>query len=125
MMDASRIGVKAGESGWLWLAKLFTGLAIIVILIVHFVVNHFIADEGLLRHEDVLAYYDSPLIIIMEAVFLLFVISHALIGTRSIILDLRPSPWTLRVIDVLLLLTGIFFSVYGIWILLAVVSQIA
>jgi succinate dehydrogenase / fumarate reductase membrane anchor subunit len=125
MMNASRIGAKPGESGWLWLAKLFTGLAIIVLLIVHFVVNHFIAGEGLLRHEDVVAYYNNPLIVIMEAVFLIFVISHALIGTRSIILDLRPSPRMLRVIDVLLLLTGIFFSVYGIWILLAVVAQIA
>jgi succinate dehydrogenase / fumarate reductase membrane anchor subunit len=116
---------RPGESGWLWLLKLFSGLAIIVLLFVHYVVNHFIAKEGLLRHEDVVAYYTNPWIVAMEAVFLVFVITHALVGSRSILLDLGPSPRLLRLIDILLLILGISFTVYGFWILQAVVSRIA
>ena len=114
---------KTGENVWLWLLKILTGLAIVVLLAVHLIVNHLVAEGGLLSHAEVVAYYTNPWIVFMEAVFLLVVVSHSLVGLRSIILDLKPSRALLRLIDVAFLIIGVSSSIYGLWLLQAVVRQ--
>ncbi len=114
---------KSGENAWLWLVKIVTGLLIVIILGIHLVVNHFVAEGGLLTWADVVAYYQNPLIPIMEIAFLIFVVTHALIGVRSILLDLHPSRSTLNVINWAFLLIGAGFIVYGIWLVGAVMAQ--
>jgi len=114
---------KPRESTWLWLYKLFAGLMIVVILGIHFVVNHLAAPGGLLTYTDVIRYYDNPLIPIMEAFFLIFVVSHALVGVRSIVLDLNPSDSLLSVVDWVLIATGLVASGYGIWLLIEIASR--
>lgn len=112
---------KPGESTWLWLVKIFTGPLIIVILTVHFLVNHSI--QGLLSHSDVIEYYRNFLIVpIMEGLFLIVVVSHSLIGTRSIILDLNPKPGVLRLLDGFLIVLGTGAVVYGIWLIFKIMS---
>jgi succinate dehydrogenase hydrophobic anchor subunit len=115
---------SSSESGWVWLLKIVTGLLIVVILIIHLIVNHMLGTEGgLLTYADVVAYYQNPIIPIMEAVFLICVVSHCLIGLRGIIIDLNPSPKTLNGITWLLTGLGAAFVVYGIWLLMAIVAQ--
>jgi succinate dehydrogenase hydrophobic anchor subunit len=114
---------KAGETTWLWLFKMLSGPLIIVILIIHFIVNHFIGQNGLLTYADVVKYYQNPIIPIMEIIFLIFVVSHALIGLRSIILDLHPSKSALSVINWLFTIVGAISIIYGIWLVTAIVSQ--
>jgi succinate dehydrogenase / fumarate reductase membrane anchor subunit len=114
---------KSGENVWLWLLKVLSGLGIVIVLLIHLIVNHLTAPEGLLTHADVVAYYMNPLIVIMEAVFLILVVSHSLIGLRSVILDLNPSRGVLRLVNVSLFIVGIISTVYGIWLLQAVVAQ--
>ncbi len=114
---------KPTENAWLWLLKILSGVLIIVILILHLIVNHFTAPEGLLSHAEVVAYYQNPLIPIMEGFFLVFVVIHSLLGLRSILLDLRPSPPLLRIADGFLSIFGVGFIIYGLWLLMAVVSQ--
>lgn len=122
-MLTSRSVPKSRENTWLWLFKIISGVLIIVVLLIHFVVNHFIGENALLSFADIVAYYKNPIIPIMEGFFLVFVVSHSLVGLRSIILDLKPSDSTLKVVDVLLVLVGIGFIGYGIWLLRAVVTQ--
>ncbi len=122
-MLSEKTAPKTGENVWIWLLKILTGLGIIVLLAVHLIVNHLTAVGGLLTHADVVAYYTNPWIVLMEAVFLLFVVSHSLIGLRSIILDLKPSRPMLRLVDVAFVIIGVTSSVYGIWLLQAVVRQ--
>ena len=111
---------KPGESTWLWLVKIFSGLLIIVVLTVHFLVNHNI--QGLLSHSDVVDYYKNLIVPIMEGLFLIVVVSHSLIGTRSIILDLNPKPGVLRLLDGFLILLGTGAIVYGIWLIFRIMS---
>ena len=92
----------------------------IVILTVHFLVNHSI--QGLLSHADVVDYYTNLIIPIMEGLFLLVVVSHSLIGTRSIILDLNPKPGVLRLLDGFLILLGTGAIVYGLWLIFQIMS---
>lgn len=114
---------KPGENSWLWLLKILSGVLILVILIAHLIVNHFTAPEGLLSYNEVVQYYQNPLIPIMEGFFLAFVVGHSLLGVRSILLDLNPSRQTLRLINGVLTLVGLVSFVYGIWLLFVVAGQ--
>src|ERR1044071_8768071 len=92
-------GPRPRETSWIWLAKVVSGVLIFVLLIVHLIVNHLVAEGGLLTYADVLVYYANPLIPAMEGIFLVFVVTHALLGMRGIVLDLDPSPALTRRLD--------------------------
>jgi succinate dehydrogenase hydrophobic anchor subunit len=114
---------KSREGVWLWLFKIIAGLMIVVLLGIHYVVNHLVAPGGLLTYAEVIAYYQNPIIPIMEIFFLVFVISHALVGLRSILLDLNPSDRLLRASDILFVVVGVGFTIYGIWLVLVLVQR--
>ncbi len=104
---------KSGENVWIWLIKILTGPLLFVLLGIHLIVNHLLGKEGVLRYAEVVAYYKNPIIPIMEILFLATVVTHSLIGLRSIILDLKPSRSTLKILDLLFLLAGISAFIYG------------
>lgn len=114
---------KPGEGFWLWLIKILTGIGIIALLIIHFIVNHFVAEGALLTHADVVAYYRNPWVVLMEGVFLVLVVSHSLIGMRSILLDLQPPSGVVRTVDWLFAAIGIVSVVYGLWLIQAIVAM--
>lgn len=113
---------KTREGTWLWLFKIISGLLIVVLLGVHFLVNHLLAPQGLLSYEEVIRYFDNPIVPVMEVGFLVFVIAHSLTGLRSILLDLNPSDKLLRAADVVFILAGVGFTVYGIWLAWVIAS---
>ncbi len=116
---------KSREGAFLWLYKIIAGGLIVVILAVHFIVNHFLGPkDGLLTYQAVLDYYKNPIIPAMEIIFVIVAVTHSLIGTRSIILDTNPSPKTLKVIDWILIAIGSAAIIYGIWLILVLVSRI-
>lgn len=121
-MIGSSSAPKSGEGTWLWLFKIITGPLIIIILLIHLVVNHLVAEGGLLTWADVVCYYTNPLVPLMEIVFLILVVSHSLLGLRSVILDLKPSRAVLKVIDILFIIIGITAIVYGIRLIFIIVS---
>ncbi len=114
---------RAGENMWLWMVKIVTGPILVILLLIHFVVNHFIAETGLLTYADVVTYYRNPLIPIMEILFLTTVVMHSLIGLRGILLDLNPARRLLKVMDWGLIIAGIAAISYGIWLALVIVSK--
>ena len=114
---------RSGENTWLWLLKIVTGVLLVILLGIHLVVNHFIGDGGLLTYADVVAYYQNPIIPIMEIGFLATVVTHSLTGLRGIVLDLKPSRNFLRVFDVILVIAGISVVAYGIWLVSVIVSR--
>jgi succinate dehydrogenase / fumarate reductase membrane anchor subunit len=114
---------RAGENMWLWMIKMVTGPILVILLLIHFVVNHFVAETGLLTYADVVAYYRNPLIPIMEILFLATVVAHSLIGLRGILLDLNPARRLLKVMDWGLILAGISAISYGVWLVFVIVSR--
>ncbi len=114
--------LRPNENVWLWLLKIFSGGLVLVLLVVHFLVNHYLAPEGLLSHAEVVQYYQNPIVPIMEGIFLFVVLSHALIGLRGIIMDLNPSQSVMKIIDLLLIVVGVVAFVYGIYLIIAVVG---
>lgn len=114
---------KNNEGIWLWLIKITAGLLVIVVLGIHFVINHAVAPGGLLSYQDVINYYNVPIVPIMEFIFLVVVITHALLGLRSILLDLNPTPRIRKVLDGVLLLLGATGMIYGTWLLVVLSSR--
>ncbi|MFN2177551.1 MAG: hypothetical protein ACK2U3_16520 [Anaerolineales bacterium] len=113
---------KPDEGTGLWLLKVLLGLLIVILLLVHLIVNHYIGEGALLTWQDVVDYYSNPWIVFMEITFLFVVVSHSLIGMRSIILDLNPSRSGMKVIDWLLVVVGSGSILYGIWLALRIAS---
>jgi len=114
---------RKGENAWLWLLKILTGILVIVFLGIHLIVNHLVAPEGLLTYQEVVEYLSNPWVVTMETAFLVIVVTHALLGTRSIVLDLNPSRSFMRVMDWVFTLVGVVSVVYGIWLLRVIVTQ--
>ena len=114
---------KSREGTWLWMIKVITGPLIVIILLIHFVVNHLIAPGGLLTYADVIAYYRIPIVPIMEIFFVIMAVVHSLLGIRSILLDLNPSAGLVRVADLFSVMLGAASIGYGIWLILLLVSR--
>lgn len=114
---------KPKEGAGLWLYKIVAGGVIVILLGVHFVVNHLVAPGGLLNYADVVRYYTVPIVPIMEIAFLVFAVSHALIGLRSIVMDLNPTAQVLRVIDIIFWIAGVAFTIYGAWLIIVIVQR--
>ncbi len=122
-MIAEKSSPKSGENVWLWLFKIVSGVLIVVILGVHFVVNHAIGTGGLLTWQDVVNYYSHPIVPIMESLFIILVVPHSLIGLRGILLDLRPSREILTAINWLFSIVGVVAVVYGVWLISVLATQ--
>jgi succinate dehydrogenase hydrophobic anchor subunit len=105
-----------------WLLQAGLGIALVVLLAVHLIVNHWAAPQGLLTYEDVLHYYDIPGIAWMESIFLIVVTIHCLLGMHSILLDLNLRPRLTGIFSMLLILTGGMAILYGVWLISTVVS---
>lgn len=114
---------STGENGWLWLLKIVAGLSLVVFLTIHFLVNHWLAPEGLLSYADVIRFYSHPIVPIIETGFLIFAVTHSFLGVRSIILDLNPSPRVMRVINSILMVAGSAAIIYGVWLIITLVSR--
>jgi succinate dehydrogenase hydrophobic anchor subunit len=73
-----------------WLSTALTGMALLVLVTVHMVAHHFVVQEigGLRTYEQVLEYIGNPVIVVIEAVFLVVVTWHAMLGLRAVALDL-------------------------------------
>lgn len=114
---------KAYENAWLWLAKIASGVLVVVLIMVHLVANHLVAVGGLMVYNDVVNYLSHPWIAFMESSFLVIVVTHSLLGMRSIILDLNPPVKLLKFIDVFMLFLGFAATGYGIWLIRLIVIR--
>ncbi len=99
----------------MWIAQALSGLLLLLLLGSHMVANHYVAEGGLRDYDAVVAYLSHPLIRAWEVLFLVVVTAHALLGLRSILLDLGPSPAQRRWIDRGLWLLGVGTVLYGVW----------
>ena len=114
--------LKPDEGTGLWLVKVVLGIFIIVLLTVHLIVNHYVGEGALLTWQNVVDYFSNPWIVFMEITFLIVVVSHSLIGMRSIFLDLNPTRGSMKIIDWLLIILGAISIIYGVWLALKIAS---
>jgi succinate dehydrogenase / fumarate reductase membrane anchor subunit len=117
-------GPRPGETTWLWLIKIVTGPLLVIVLGLHFTVNHYLGSlsSGLMTHADVIRYFQNPIIVSIEILFLITVVTHSLIGLRGIVLDMNPSRNILNIVTWLFVALGVLSIGYGIWLALTIAS---
>lgn len=98
---------------WRWTA--LTGVALLVLVTVHMVAHHFVVDAvgGLRTYRQVLDYIGHPVILAVEAVFLVVVTWHAMLGLRSVLFDLGLSDRAKRLVSRVLAGLGVVTVAYG------------
>ena len=106
---------RAASTARDWKLVTFTGVALLWLLLVHMIGHHFVVGEvgGLRNYDQVLDYVAHPVIFTIESFFLLFVTVHAMLGLRSVLLDLDPAPRLRRTIDVGAVALGLATLAYG------------
>lgn len=122
----------------LWFWHLMSGLALVLLLGAHTIIQHFdnvLARLGLLPAETFTSgaaltgslnfqYAVLPRMqsVCMTVIYLLLVVVglyHGLYGLRSIVYELKIPAGAKRGISVLILIVGLLAAVYGVWTILA------
>lgn len=115
-LDSSRGGV------WPWLGQRVTAVLVLVTIMLHLVLTHYIAI-GELSFDNIGDRLAGGAVLINDIVLLLAVVYHALNGLRMVVLDWGlASSGARRVFDVALWLVGVLAVAYGIWALWVWVS---
>jgi succinate dehydrogenase hydrophobic anchor subunit len=98
---------------WRWTAV--TGVALLMLVTIHMVAHHFVVEEigGLRSYDDVIAYISTPVIFVIEGIFLVVVTIHAMLGLRSVLFDLGLGASRRRLVDRGLLGLGVVTVAYG------------
>jgi succinate dehydrogenase hydrophobic anchor subunit len=111
---------------WPWLGQRVTAVLVLVTIMVHLVLTHYLSIDGSiskLSFENIGDRLAGGVVLVNDIVLLVAVVFHGLNGLRMVVLD-----WGLsnvagrRVFDAVLWLVGIATVVYGIWALWAWVS---
>jgi succinate dehydrogenase hydrophobic anchor subunit len=119
----ARATSSARPRDWSFVLQAVTGAAVIVLVTVHMIANHFVVPGGLRDFAAVVAYLATPGMVVLELAFLVSVTSHALLGVRAILLDLGLHPRWERRITVALTALGIVTVGYGLWLTGLIASQ--
>jgi succinate dehydrogenase hydrophobic anchor subunit len=105
---------------FIWLIQAFSGAALMLLAGLHWIAQHYVASGGLRDYAAVVGYLRNPLFFLLEAVFLVVVTLHALLGVRAILMDFGPGRLSARSLDLALLLLGLLTVGYGIFLTLAI-----
>ncbi len=107
---------------FLWIIQAISGLLLVLLAGLHWVVQHYIASGGLRDYAAVVGYLKNPLAFSLEVLFLVVVAAHALLGVRAILMDFGPGRLAARAINLALFLIGVLTIGYGVFLSLELIS---
>jgi len=99
-----------------------SGAALLALLTLHMVAQHFLVKDGLRRYADVVEWLKNPVVVLLELGFLVFVTWHALLGVRAILFDFGFSARIERALTWLFVVAGIATVGYGTWLVWTIVN---
>jgi succinate dehydrogenase / fumarate reductase cytochrome b subunit len=108
--------LQQGRGGmWPWLGQRVTAVVVVVTILVHLVLTHYIA-LGELSYSNIADRLAGGAVLVNDIVLLWAVVYHGLNGVRMVALDWGLAGRTGRVVfDVILWIVGIGAIVYGMW----------
>jgi len=112
------------RAGLGWLGQAVSGVLLLILLGLHMIAHHFVVKGGLRDYQEVMSYIGNPVIAAIELIFLVVVSYHAMLGLRSVLLDLglgkSQEKWVTRSVTAL----GIIMVVYGVWLMSTLLSRV-
>jgi succinate dehydrogenase hydrophobic anchor subunit len=120
---ASHAADAEGHREWGWVLQAVTGVAVLGLVTLHMVANHFVVPDGLRDYAQVIVYLSNPLVVALEVAFLVTVTWHALLGVRAVLFDFGFSTRTERWISRGLVVIGGLTVGYGLWLTGVITSQ--
>ncbi len=112
---------QESKKSWTWYWQVFTGIALVLLLGLHFIANHFIVKGGLRDFADVVSYLRNPIILVLEVLFLVVVTTHAMLGVRAIVMDFGISGHAEKRLSQALTVIGVLTVGYGLWLTWAII----
>src|SRR5450759_4292932 len=101
-----------------WYLQRITGALLLILLIAHFWVEHFMTAglrRGDLTYEAIITRISNPVWQFIDIAFLLIALCHGLNGFRNIVLDYsRVSSRAMQVITAALVIIGTVWAYWGI-----------
>jgi succinate dehydrogenase membrane anchor subunit len=119
MMENPFAKEPKASSTWYW--QMFTGIALVLLLGLHFIANHFIATGGIRDFADVVSYLRNPIVLVLEVLFLIVVATHAMLGVRAIVIDFGISSQAEKRLSQVLTVIGVLTVAYGLWLTWAII----
>ena len=119
MMENPFAKEPKASSTWYW--QIATGIALVLLLGLHFIANHFIAQGGIRDYADVVSYLRNPIILVWEVLFLIVVATHAMLGIRAIVIDFGISDRAEKRLSQVLTVVGVLTVAYGFWLTWAII----
>jgi len=113
------------RSSWAWFWQAVTGLALLFLVGLHMVAQHFVAEGGLRDYHQVVEYLSNPLILVSEIAFLIVVTVHAMLGVRAILFDLALSARGERFVNYGCTVIGAVIILYGFWLTYTILNNSA
>src|SRR5581483_3188375 len=110
------------KSSWSWFWQSVTGIALLLLVGLHMIAHHLIAEGGIRDFRQVIEYLSNPIIIVLEIAFLIVVTVHAVLGVRSILFDLGLSARAERAITIGGIVVGVGTVLYGFWLMYAILN---
>jgi succinate dehydrogenase hydrophobic anchor subunit len=114
---------EAGAHDWSWVWQAVSGLAVLGLVTLHMVAQHFVVPEGIRDYAAVVAWLSSPVVVLLEVAFLVTVAWHGLLGLRAVLFDFGLSPRTERRVTRLLAGVWILTVGYGVWLTAVIVGR--
>ena len=115
-LDSARGGM------WPWLGQRVTAVLVIVTILIHLVLTHYIAI-GHIDYDNIGARLATGAVVVNDMVLLFAVVYHALNGLRMVVLDWGlSSPGGRKAFDAVLWVVGIGAVIFGTWALWVWVS---
>ena len=108
-----------------FVGQVLSGAALLALLTLHMIAQHFVVPTGLRFYDDVIDWLQSPVVVAVDIAFLVFVTYHALLGVRAILFDFGLSERTERRITGILVVVGVGTVVYGVVLLWAIINAAA
>ena len=98
---------------WAWILQRFTAVLLVVFLGTHIFVLHFVPENLNINFVGVAFRFKSLLYLIIDSGLLATGLYHGLNGVRNIIFDFALNEGTRRLINWVLLLVGVAFTLWG------------
>ena len=114
---------EAARHDWSWIWQAVSGIAVIGLVSMHMVAQHFVVPDGLRDYAAVIDWLRSPVVVALELAFLVTVSWHGLLGLRAVLFDFGFSPRTERWITRALAVVWIATVGYGLWLTSVIVGQ--